>query len=123
MTFARQLILSQLGGSLSNSINNLGRAMQEKNIGYSNNDILSNNSCPKSNNEELLKISKTLNKKEITEFEETMIKRKDENKLYESYHEEVNLSNKNINNMIFTIAQKGQKLKMKTNPQLDGHFI
>ena len=71
----------------------------------------------------MLKISKTLNKKENTEFEETMIKRKDENKLNESNHEEVNLSNININNMIFTIAQKGQKLKMKTNPQLDRHFI
>ena len=125
MAYARQLILGQLGGGLANSINNLGGGMQEKDVESSNNNIISTDSNAKSNNDELLKISKTLNHKESTEFEDENDKflEEDENKLNDSNHGEVNLSNTNINNMVFTIAQKGQKISMKNTLQLGGDFI
>lgn len=44
--------------------------MQEKDVESSNNNIISTDSNAKSNNDELLKISKTLNHKESTEFED-----------------------------------------------------
>ena len=125
MVAARQLIFNQLGGGLANVFNNLGGGMQEKDVESSNNNIISTDSNAKSNNEELLKISKTLNNKESTEFEDENDKflEDDENKLNDGNHGEVNLSNTNINNMVFTIAQKGQKLDTKNTLQLGGDFL
>ena len=125
MAYARQLILGQIGGGLMNSINNLGGGMQEKDVESSNNNIISTDSNAQSNNDELLKISKTLNHKQSTEFEDENDKflEEDENKLNESNHGEVNLSNTNINNMVFTVAQKGQKLDMKNTLRLGGDFL
>ena len=125
MAYARQLILGQLGGGLMNSINNLGGGMQEKDVESSNNNVISTDSNAKSNDEELLKISKTLNHKESTEFEDENDKflEEDENKLNESNHGEVNLSNTNINNMVITVPQKGQRLSLKNTLQLGGDFL
>ena len=108
MGIARNLLLGQLGLGVKNNINNINNVgMQEKDLSDSNNNIISTDS----KNQSLLNISKTINKKESfnDDDENEKFLEEDENKLNDSNNGEVNISNSKINNMVFTIAQKGQR--------------
>ena len=130
MAFARQLILGQLSNSNSinnnalegsnNNINNIDTGMKESNIENSNDNIISTK-----NDQELLHISKTLNQKDIIDSDDENEKflEEDENKLDDNNKGEVNINNTNLNNMVFTIAQKGQKLTARNTLKLGGDFI
>ena len=150
MNFARQLILGQIGlnsnassrnSSNFNLANNLESNMKENNNNLINNNIPNNNNNIINNNEniinintnniaeneDLLNISKNLNQKEDLKIEEDDENEKfleeDENKLNDGNTGKVNIENTNINNMIFTIAQKGQKLTVRNTLKLGGDFI
>ena len=122
MGIARNLLLGQLGLGVKNNINNINNlGMQEKDLSDSNNNIISTDS----KNQSLLNISKTINKKESfnDDDENEKFLEEDENKLNDSNNGEVNISNSKINNMVFTIAQKGQKLSVKNTLKLGGDFM
>ena len=127
MAFARQLILGQIGGGLNNDINNInnsGGGMQEKDMESSNDNMISTDSNINKNDQELLNISKTLNQKDNdSDDENEKFLEEDENKINDNNNGEVNINNININNMVFTVAQKGQNLSMKNTLKLGGDFI
>ena len=117
MGIARHLLLGQLGFGVNNNINN-NLGMQEKDLDSSNNIISTD-----SKNQDLLEISKTINEKENEDDENEKFLEEDENKLNDNNNGEVNINNSKINNMVFTIAQKGQKLSMKNTLKLGGDFM
>ena len=117
MGIARHLLLGQLGFGANNNINN-NLGMQEKDLDSSNNIISTD-----SRNQDLLNISKTINEKENEDDENEKFLEEDENKLNDNNNGEVNINNSKINNMVFTIAQKGQKLSMKNTLKLGGDFM
>ena len=146
MNIARQLILGQIGlnshnssrtNSLFNMANNLDENMKEKsnslfnnnnNLILNNENIIDTNSNNSAQNEDLLNISKSLNQKEDLKIEEEddeneKFLEEDENKLNDGNTGKVNIDNTNINNMVFTVAQKGQKLTARNTLKLGGDFI
>ena len=118
MTFARQLVLGQLGTSftMNNNFINNNEGMKESDIENSNDNIISTST--KSNNINEEKKDSTSDDENEKFLEEDEYKLSDDNN-----NGQINLDQTNINNMEFTIAQKGQKLTTKNILKLGGDFI
>jgi len=125
MSFARQLILGQLGQGL-NANNNINNDINN-NIINTNEGMKENNNIENSN-DNIISTSTNIIKeesKENSDDENEKFLEEDEFKLNDDNNNngQINLDQTNINNMEFTIAQKGQKLSMKNTLKLGGDFI
>ena len=134
LAFAQNFLLNQLNNvgsrlnSMSSKSNNIidnGGGMKENNIDNDNDNIISTN--VNKNDQELLNISQSINKKGgdvDPDDENANFLEEDENKYDDKSNGEINLANTNLNsNMVFTIAPKGQKLSSRNAVKLGGDFI
>ena len=121
LAFAQNFLLNQLNNvgsrlnSMSSKSNNIidnGGGMKENNIDNDNDNIISTN--VNKNDQELLNISQSINKKGgdvDPDDENANFLEEDENKYDDKSNGEINLANTNLNsNMVFTIAPKEQKV-------------
>ena len=135
LNFAKQLVLGQLGlsnnASRNNSnfslANNIDESMKENNNIIHNDDNIIDTNSNLAPNEDLLNISKNLiqndNRNNVDDAVNDQFLEEDENKLNDDNTGQVNINNTNINNMVFTLAQKGQKLTSRNTLKLGGDFI
>ena len=130
LAFAQNIFLNQMNNLNNNNINmnyninnnnNNWGGMKEKDSDDSDNIISTNN-----NDQDLLGISQTLNNKGGDfgyDEENTIFLEEDEFKINDNNKGQININNKNMSDMEFTIAPKGQKLSTKNVVKLGGDFI